>query len=449
MEQLLAAGGLSMDLGRAPLIGLNMASVAGGRWLLLIRVHHMVQDHTGLELLLGEVEAFLAGRGDELPEPLPFRDFAAQARVGVDRAEHEQYFAGLLADVTEPTAPFGLVDVRGVGADVSRAVADLGSGLSGRLREVGQRIGASPATVMHVAWARVLAAVSGRDDVVFGTVLFGRMNAGVGSDRVAGPFINTLPVRARLGDGSGVLAAVRAMRGQLAELLEHEHAPLALAQQVSGVPGDTPLFTSMFNYRHNASLSSNGVAGAGQDTHGFRTLLAQERTNYPLSVAVNDGGKELRLAIDAVGPIDPQAVAALVATATENLVAALEEALDVGFDAPLSSIRVLGEVERHRVLSEWNDTVVGVSSVLVPGLFEARVVRTPDAVAVVAEGVEVSYAELDVRANRLAHCLVGLGVGRESLVGLCLPRGVDMVVGILAVWKAGGGYVPLDPEYPV
>ncbi|MFF1918635.1 amino acid adenylation domain-containing protein, partial [Streptomyces sp. NPDC058239] len=449
VEQLLAVGGLSMSLDRAPLLGLHAAAVAEGRWLLLIRVHHMLQDHTGLELLLGEVEAFLAGRGAELPEPLPFRTFVAQARGGVERVAHERYFADLLGDVDEPTAAYGVEDVRGVGADASRAVAELEAGLAGRLREVARRVGVSPATVMHVAWARVLAAVSGRDDVVFGTVLFGRMNAGAGADRVPGPFINTLPVRARLGDDTGVLAAVRAMRGQLAELLEHEHAPLALAQQASGVPGDTPLFTSLFNYRHGASPSPHRVAGGDEGTQGFRTLLARERTNYPLSVAVNDGGTALGLAVDAVGPIDPQAVARLVATATENLVVALEGVLDGDPDVSLAAVDVLGEVERRRVVSEWNDTVVEVPAVCVPELFGVWVGRMPDAVAVVADGVEVSYGELDVRANRLAHHLIGLGVGPESVVGLCLGRGVDMVVGILAVWKAGGAYVPLDPEYPV
>ncbi|MFF2027346.1 amino acid adenylation domain-containing protein, partial [Streptomyces sp. NPDC058171] len=114
----------------------------------------------------------------------------------------------------------------------------------------------------------------------------------------------------------------------------------------------------------------------------------------------------------------------------------------------LSRVEVLGEVERRRVLVEWNDTGVGVSGVWVPGLFEVQVGRSPGAVAVVDGGVRVSYAELDERANRLAHYLVGQGVGAESLVGLCLPRGVELIVAMLAVWKAGAGYVPIDPEYP-
>ncbi|MFJ1855341.1 amino acid adenylation domain-containing protein, partial [Streptomyces sp. NPDC088166] len=448
VAELMTLGSGAMDLGRAPLIHPYTAGLPDGRWLALVRVHHMVQDHTALEVLLAEVRAFLAGRGEALAQPLPFRNFVAQARDESARAGHERYFENLLGDVDEPTAPFGLTDVLGDGSGVKRAEVGFSPELRDRLREISRRLGVSAATVMHVAWARAVAAVSGRDDVVFGTVLFGRMNTGTDADGVPGPFINTLPVRVRT-DETGVRAAVAAMRDQLASLLEHEHAPLALAQRASGVPGDTPLFTSFLNYRHNTPATPGGDEDrpAG-DTQGLRPVFSRERTNYPLAVSVDDSGDRIGLSVDAVAPIDPHTVGSLVRTATEGLVAALEDALDGGEDLPLSAVDVLGEVERRRVLVEWNDTVALVPDVLVPDLFAARVVESPGAVAVVCDGAELSYAELDARANRLARLLVGRGVGAESVVGLCLPRGVEMVVAILAVWRAGGAYVPLDPEHP-
>src|SRR5262249_15275521 len=162
--------------------------------------------------------------------PPPFRDFVAALGGPDQRARHEQYFTALLADLSQPTAPFGLVDVQGDGSHVRRVVVAVAQEVTDRLRELARQVKTRPATLVNGGWARVLAAVSGHDDVVFGTVLFGRMNAGGGADRVAGLYLNTLPVRLQTAD-SGVLAAVTAMRRQLAGLLEHEHASLALAQQ--------------------------------------------------------------------------------------------------------------------------------------------------------------------------------------------------------------------------
>ncbi|MEU2340119.1 amino acid adenylation domain-containing protein, partial [Streptomyces sp. NPDC013172] len=449
--ELMSVVGLVMDLGRAPLLDLHVAEVSGGRWLGLVRVHHLVQDHTALDIVLDEIQTILAGRAEMLPEPLPFRDFVAQARAGLDSGEHEEFFRELLAGVEEPTAAFGVSDVRGDGSEVVHAIRGLDAGVVVRLREVARRLGASAATVMHVAWSRVLAVVAGRDDVVFGTVLFGRMNAGAGSDRVPGLFMNTLPVRVRTGD-LGVLDAVTAMRGLLAGLLEHEHAPLALAQRASAVPADEPLFTALFNYRHNTAGGSQGAgeSDAADDGgfEGLRPVFSREQTNYPLSVSVDDDGDGLGLMVDAVGPIDPRAVAGMLHTAVGDLVAALEDALEGGAQTPLSGVSVLDGTELDRVLRQWNDTAAEVPVGTLPGLFAGQVARTPDAVAVVFEGESVSYAELDARANRLARYLSGLGVGPESVVGVCLPRGVEMVVALLAVLKAGAAYLPVDPELP-
>ncbi|WP_241844728.1 non-ribosomal peptide synthetase, partial [Kitasatospora sp. CB01950] len=403
-----------------------------------------MQDHTTMEVLLGELRELMAGRGGLLPEPLPFRSFVAQARLGVSREEHERYFAGLLGDVVETTAPFGLVEVHGDGSGTEQVKREIDGELAGRVRVVARGLGVSPATVFHLAWARVLAAVSGRDDVVFGTVLFGRMNAGAGSDRVPGLFINTLPVRVGTG-GVGVGEALEGVRRQLAELLVHEHAPLALAQQASGVPGGSPLFSSVFNYRYSRMPDGGPDQPHGSGLDGVELVYLRDRSNYPLNVSVNDLGTGFALTVHAAVPADAGVVCGLVETVLGGLVGALEE----GGGGWLSGVDVLGAAERERVLVGWNGVVsaeVGERSV--PELFAAQVVRTPDAAAVICGDARVSFAELDARASRLAGFLRAQGVGAESLVGLCLPRGVDLVASVLAVWKAGAAYVPLDPEYP-
>ncbi len=440
---LVSAVGLVMDLMRAPLLDVHVAPADGGRWLALLRTHHVVQDHTALEVLLAEVRAVLAGRADTLGEPLPFREFVAQARAQLASADHEGFFAELLSGVDEPTAAFGISDVHGDGSAVVRARLGVDEDLGLRLREVARRLGVSPATVMHVAWSRVLGVVSGRDDVVFGTVLVGRLNAGTGSDRVPGLFMNTLPVRVAAA-GVGVRDAVTAMRAQLAGLLEHEHAPLALAQRASALPPDAPLFTTLLNYRHNTSPAT---AEADQ-AEGIRQVYSLERTNYPLVVLVDDNGDGFALTVDAVGPADSRAVAAMLHTAAGALVTALEQALDAGRQVPLTAISVLDAAGRDQLVAGWNDTAATVPSANVPELVADQVGRVPDALAVACDREWVSYAELQARAARLAGYLRALGVGRESVVGLCLPRGPEMVVAIVAVWAAGGAYLPVDPGLP-
>ncbi|MER6086346.1 amino acid adenylation domain-containing protein, partial [Streptomyces sp. NPDC001833] len=444
VAQLIAVGGAWLDLRRAPLLDVHIAAEPGtGRWLALLRMHQMVRDHTTQETLLDELGAFLSGREETLPEPLPFRTFVARARLGVSREEHERYFTGLLGDVTETTAPYGLLDVLGDGVTAERAQLTVDDELAGEVRALARTRGVSAATLFHVAWARVLAAVSGLDDVVFGTVLFGRMNAGTGAGRVQGPFINTLPVRVRTGAAS-VGEAVDALRQQLAELLVHEHAPLALAQQSSGVPGTSPLFTSLFNYRHNKIAARAAEQRGGTGLDGVSSLLTRERTNYPLVVAVDDLESGFRLTVDATAVVDPRAVCELLRNAVRNLVTAL----DAEADLPLTAVAVLGADERDRILSDGSGAA-DAPAVTVPELFEAQVGRTPDAVAVVAGVDEVSYAELDARANRVARLLVAEGVGPESVVAVCMERGVDLVVALLGVLKAGGAYLPIDPAHPV
>ncbi|MEU0950679.1 amino acid adenylation domain-containing protein, partial [Streptomyces canus] len=438
-EQLSTASRAWPELDRAPLMSVHVAGEPGGdgRWVAVLRIHHLVQDHTALETLLGELQAFLSDRADELPEPLPFRRFVAQARLGVSREEHERYFTDLLGDVTETTAPYGLTDVHGGDESVGRAQLPVDDDLVDRLREVARTQGVSPATVFHLAWARVLAAVTGRDDVVFGTVLFGRMNAGAG--RVPGLFMNTLPLRVRVA-GQGVADALAELRHQLADLLVHEHAPLTVAQTAAGVPGGSPLFTSIFNYRHN----QRDIRRSGTGLDGIDVVESKVRTNYPLNVAINHGPNGFDVVVDASTPVDPTKVASLLLTCLDELVTALTDAPGIA----LATIDVLTEEERQRILTQGQASTSVTPTGLVPDLITAQATRTPDTVALVCDGTEVSYAELEARADRLADLLRRSGVGPGSVVGLCLPRGTDVVTAILAVWKTGAAYLPLDSELP-
>ena len=444
VDELLTVAGPGLDLGRAPLIRVTVAAEPGtGSWLALVQMHHLVQDHTGMETVVGEVQALLAGEGDRLPVPVPFRGFVAQARLGTSREEHQRYFAGVLGDVSEPTAPFGLLDTRGDGRAVAEGRALVGDEAAGRLREQARALGVSPATLFHVAWARVLGVLAGRDDVVFGTVLFGRMNAGAGADRVPGPFINTLPVRVQAGRLS-VAAAVSGMQGQLAGLLAHEHASLALAQQASGVAAPAPLFTAILNYRHAVAPAPGAATGAAVPG-GIETVFVRERTNYPLTVSVDDNGSGFGVTVKAAEPGDPELVAGLLATAAAGLVTALEQ----GPGALLRSVPVLDAAQREQLTDGWNDTAVPVTGEqTLPGLLAGQARVRPDAVALVCGDGQVTFGELGAAAGRLAGVLAGLGAGPEAVVAVAMERGISLVVVLLAVWKAGAAYLPVDPGYP-
>ncbi|MDA9391280.1 peptide synthetase, partial [Bradyrhizobium sp. CCBAU 45394] len=340
-----------IDLGRAPLLRFVIAREPGSaRWLLLELQHHLIGDHTTLEVMRAEVRAELEGRAHELSAPQPFRNLVAQARLGVDAKAHEAFFRGWLADIDAPSAPFGLREVRGDGSGVREAQRMLPQQLNARLRSQARRLGVSLASLCHLAWGQVVARSSGREQVVFGTVLFGRMHGGAGGDRTMGLFINTLPLRLDL-DGTATEASVLTTHARLAELLAHEQASLALAQRCSGVAAPAPLFSSLLNYRHNTAA----VATATDDSLvGVEWLGGEERTNYPLTLSVEDFGEALGLTAQVAEPISADRICGYMQRALEQLSEALERAPDM----PVRELDILPAAERAYLLEELNRTAV-------------------------------------------------------------------------------------------
>ncbi|MCF5710646.1 amino acid adenylation domain-containing protein, partial [Pseudomonas syringae] len=433
-----------LDVSQAPLIRLACAlDAVNNRWVGILLFHHMALDHTALEVVVQEMQASLDGQTALLPEAVPYRNHVAQARLGVSREAHEAFFRSMLGDIDEPTLPLGLQDVQGDGTGIEEVHQMLEASLSRRLNAQARRMGASAASLVHLAWAMVVGSLSGREEVVFGTVLMGRMSGAAGTDRALGMFINTLPLRIDVGD-LDAQAAVRATHQRLSALLGHEHASLSLAQRCSGVPSALPLFSTLLNYRHSGGQAPAAEAVAAWA--GIHTLAMEERTNYPLTLNVDDLGDAFMLTAQAVANIGAQRACDFMQTALRNLVEALETTPQV----PLNRLSVVPDAEREQLLLAFNDTSVDYpQEQTVHGLFEAQAARTPTAVALVHGAVSLTYVQLNERANRLAHHLRHLGVQPDARVGICIERGVEMVVGLLAILKAGGAYVPLDPAYPV
>ena len=434
-----------IDLRSAPLMRVLLCRdpVEGG-WLLLTLFHHLAGDHTTMEVMRHEIEAHLLGQAAALPAPAPFRNFIAHARLGVSEQEHEAFFRAMLAQVDQPTAPFGQATVRGDGAQVEEGHLMLAEQLSARLRQRARALGVSAASVCHLAWALVLARLADATEVVFGTVLFGRMQGGDGADQVMGLLINTLPVRIAL-DGQPVEASVRRTHALLAQLMRHEHAPLALAQRCSGVAAPTPLFSALFNYRHSAGVVAPPSARQQQAWQGVQWVDTKERTNYPVSLSVDDLGQLFCL----TAQVDASGGAAQVCALMEAALQRLLDALEHTPQAPVGGLDVLPAAERERVLVEWNRSARPFP--LAHGyaaLFARQAALTPERVAASCGDEQLSYRELDERASRIAAALIAAGVGRDDLVPLVAERGLALLAMMVAVFKAGAAMLPLDVRQP-
>lgn len=431
-----------LDLREAPLLRLKVAAAKdGGQWYALLQVHHIVSDDRSLRVLISEIVAHLEGRAGQLPEPMPYRTHVAQAVANNVAHDAEPFFRARLAEVDEPTAPFGVLNIDGDARRIDEAHQVIDITQVRRVRMQARRLSVTVATLMHAAWALVVAHTSARDDVVFGSVLLGRMQGSAGSKQAVGMFINTLPLRLKLRNVTA-RGLVDQAHQELMGLLNYEQASLAAAQRCSGLVGSVPLFTSILNYRHAEVDSEAGWSAAS----GLEVLATYERTNYPITLSVDDLGEGMAFTVQTDRRIDPGRVLAYQCTALLSLVDALERSLE----APVLTLPILSEGERRRVIHAFNATqAMYPQHKLVHELFEEQVERTPSSTAIIHEDQALTYAELNYKANQVAWYLTARGARPDEIVAICAARSVDMVVGLLGILKAGAAYMPLDPSYPM
>ncbi len=440
IEERLAPACLQIDLQRAPLVRLEvMQDPHHERWFAILEVHHIVSDAASLRILISEVVAHLEGSAHALPAPTPYRDHVAAVCARASAEEATAFFRSRLADIEEPGAPFGLEAVLGSGADFDEVTEEIEPTLAQEVRRQARRHGVSVATLFHAAWALVVARTSNVHDVVFGSVLLGRMAGDTATKNTVGMFVNTLPLRLTVANVTARQLLETAQR-ELVELLTHEQDSLADAQRCSGVAASRPLFTSVLNYRHEIDDRKARWASAA----GISVLASTERTNYPIAVSVDD--RSSRFLVSA--QTDRRIPARRVVGCLKTLVASLVEALRTDSPVAAEDLAVLPAQECER-LRAFNRTAAPFPEHrLVHELFEERVAEMPDAIAVEYQHERISYADLDRRASSLARYLKARGVGPDRIVTLCLERSVDLVVSVVAVLKAGGACMPLDVSHP-
>ncbi|MFH9070596.1 non-ribosomal peptide synthetase [Streptomyces alboflavus] len=426
----------------APMLRMTLVQLTDDRSELVYTAHHALFDGWSFPLLLQDLIRLYGSAGDPagLPRVRSYRDFLSW----LARQDHEasaRVWARELAGVEGPTmlAPAAAgaeptdADEEGFGHVALPLAPETTRALQRRASELGVTLN----ILLQGAWGVLLGHLTGRQDVVFGATVSGRPPQVPGVDRMVGLFINGLPVRVEFTWRDTLADVLTALRERQAVLMDHQNHGLSDIHEAVGVGTlfDTMVIFESFPIDREGMIEAHSAAGVG--VTGMRVLSG---THYPLIVAADP---DLRMGLQYQrGRFEHAEVERIAARLGRVLTRLAADPL-----TPVARLDVLEQDERELVLGRFNDTGVRVLEQTVTGLFEEQAARTPDAPAVVHEGGQLTYGEVNARANRLARHLTGLGLGSGALAAVVLPRTPDLVVAILAVLKTGAAYVPVDPGH--
>lgn len=437
------------DLARVPLLRAKLIRIGDEDHRLFLTLHHIIFDGLSVyQVFLSELrelyEAFLAGQPSPLPElPIQYADFAAWQR----EEQHGEAFASQLAywkkqlaaapavlelptDHSRPSIP----TYRG-----SKHMFELSKSLSDALRTLSNREGATPFITLSAAFNVLLYRYMGQEDLLIGTATAGRNRPEI--QKLLGDFINMLVMRTDLSGDPTFRELLQRVREVTVEAMAHQDVPfeyLVKELRPEREPGQNPLFQVLFMLEPAVPALPSGWTITHRDVN-------TGTSKFDLSLVLEDRPEGY------LGYFD-YSTDLFDAETIERMAGHWQTLLEGIVNDPaqrIAELPLLTELERQQLLIEWNSTQTAYAGDrCIHLLFEEQVERTPSAEAVFFEGERLTYQELDQRANQLAHHLQKLGVGPDVLVGLCLERSVEMLVGLLGILKAGGAYVPLDPKLP-
>ncbi|WP_155385882.1 non-ribosomal peptide synthetase [Catellatospora paridis] len=425
------------DLARPPLCRMLLIRMPSGRDRLVITHHLILWDGWSEELFVEQLFTLYERDGDAtgLPVPGSYRDHLAWLGAQ-DEQEAAAAWREALAGLAEPTL-IGPADRTPAPAVPQRVEAVLAEEISDRVRQVARARGLTLNTVLTSAWGLTLGALTGRADAVFGMTVAGRHSEVEGVEDVIGLFLNTVAMRIAPAPGERVGDLLARVQEQRLTLMPYDHVGLGQVQRDSG---HATLFDTLYVLQN--FVDEDGSADL-RARHGIEAVDGVDATHYPLTLVVTPQ-RAIRVALDhRTDIVDGPAAQAVL----DRLLAVLDRLVS-DVDAPVRELDLLLAGERATQTAEWARTAHDIGELTVADLLAEQAGRTPDVTALVDGALTLTYAEFDARINRMARLLLSRGAGPETVVGLALPRTVDMVVALFAVLRTGAAYLPLELDLP-
>jgi amino acid adenylation domain-containing protein len=452
MQALSDTQAIEIDIEKAPLLDLTVAhDKATDQYVIRLLDHHVVSDHVSMAIIQQELAIIFAGQIDRLPPPTQYREFIAFAQHQANRSDAHVFFNQLLGDVQSPTLLFELHSPYRISNGIDEQEQQLSSQLNTQVRLLAKQQQLSPAVLFHSAVAMVVAACSLQDDIVFGSVMSGRLQGVENAPSMMGMFINTLPLRVKLANQNSA-QLINQVRQSLLDLMPYEQTSLALAQNCSALDADQPLFNTLLNYRHTTP--------DGHSLANIEFIDPKETSNYPLTIAVDDFGNNFLINVQIhhdshqllqqPQPLQQQSKAAQLLAYIQTALSVLTtQSTDTTHQQiPINQLSILPAIEHERQIKRSVCLAQKPQYQTVNQWFTAKAKQQPNAIALIDQAHQLTYQMLDEQSNQLAHYLVNCGVKSNERVGICVSRTSNMVICQLAIFKAGAAYVPLDASYP-
>ncbi|MBL8675864.1 MAG: amino acid adenylation domain-containing protein, partial [Alphaproteobacteria bacterium] len=435
------------DLSKPPLFRLTLIQWQPQKYSLIWSQHHILLDGWCLPIVLRDVlqayEATLQGKEPQFPSRRPFRDYIAWLQHQ-DIEQAEKFWKDTLHNLEEPTR----LSFKGLIHSTSAKDYDtyhtvLSENDTENLRKFAQDHGLTLNTLLQGAVGAVLKAYTRQKEIVLGVTISGRSINLPGIEDMVGLFINTLPLCMEFKSEDTILSFLHTLQQNTQKLNDYAYASLAQVQSWSGM--NQSLFDVLFVFENYPVEENVKTPKCGFE---IKDVKISEKSEYPLTIAVVPGNQLCLMFSYQTEHFNED----LIKKLAEHIKHVLKGVINSPKEDLLKSIYelpLLTSQEKHQLLIEWNNTKADYpADKTVHQLFEEQVKKTPHNTAVIYENQELSYEQLNAKANQLAHYLRGQGVGPDTLVAIAVERSLEMIIGLLAILKAGGAYVPLDPAYP-